>query len=93
MEFLEFCVDDNSHNQITKMLSSLCFRMERKHISKAVELWRQGSVNIVLNNEKKGFSRNSFLEHGPSLCAIGLRVRDSLDTVERASALGASLFS
>lgn len=93
VEFLEFCVDDNSHNQITKMLSSLCFRMERKHISKAVELWRQGSVNIVLNNEKKGFSRNSFLEHGPSLCAIGLRVRDSLDTVERASALGASLFS
>ena len=93
VEFLEFSVDDESHYQITQILSSLCFRMERKHISKAVELWRQGSVNIVLNNEKKGFSRSSFLEHGPSLCAIGLRVRDSADTVERASALGASLFS
>ena len=42
VEFLEFSVDDESHYQITQILSSLCFRMERTtYIKKCLkELWR-----------------------------------------------------
>ena len=81
VEFLEFSVDDESHYQITQILSSLCFRMERKHISKAVELWRQGSVNIVLNNEKKGSRVVHFRTWALLMCDRS-RVRDSADTGE-----------
>ncbi len=92
-EFLEFACDEKSGAILTNMLSTLCFRMERRHVSKSVELWRQGAVNIVVNTEKEGFAHSAFLSHGPSVCDMGLRVKDAETTVERASALGAPVFS
>lgn len=92
-EFIEFACDEASGTQLTQLLSSLCFRMERRHVSKSVELWRQGAVNIVVNTEKEGFAHSAFLSHGPSVCDMGLRVKDAAKTVERASTLGAKVFS
>lgn len=92
-EFIEFAVDDKSAEMLTSLLSSLCFRMERRHISKSVELWRQGAVNIVVNTDKEGFARSAFINHGPSVCDMGLRVKDAESTVARATALGTPSFS
>ena len=92
-EFIEFAVDETAGDALRNMLSSLSFRMERRHISKSVELWRQGAINIVVNSEKEGFAQSVFLEHGPSVCDMGLRVGDAAQTVARASALGAPVFS
>ncbi len=92
-EFIEFAADEKDGDALGAMLSSLCFRMERRHIAKSVELWRQGAVNIVVNTEKEGFAHAAYLSHGPSVCDMGLRVRDAGTTVVRASALGASIFS
>ena len=92
-EFIEFAADAKSGKVLTDMLSSLCFRKERRHISKSVELWRQGAVNIVVNTEKEGFAHTAFVNHGPSVCDLGIRVKDAQKTVDRATALGTSLFS
>ncbi|WP_298849107.1 sugar phosphate isomerase/epimerase and 4-hydroxyphenylpyruvate domain-containing protein [uncultured Ruegeria sp.] len=92
-EFVEFTADETSGAQLVDMLSALCFRMERKHASKSVELWRQGAVNIVVNSEKEGFAHSAFLGHGASVCDMGLRVKDADQTVQRATALGAPNFS
>ena len=92
-EFVEFAADDENGKVLTDMLSALCFRMERRHISKSVELWRQGAVNIVVNTEKEGFAHTAFVNHGPSVCDMGLRVKDAAKTVERATALGTPIFS
>lgn len=92
-EFVEFTADEASGAQLADMLSAMCFRMERKHVSKSVELWRQGAINIVVNAEKEGFAHSAFLGHGPSVCDMGLRVRDADQTVQRATALGAPNFS
>lgn len=92
-EFIEFACDKDTREVLTDMLSSLCFRMERRHVSKSVELWRQGAVNIVVNSEKEGFAAEAFRLHGPSVCDMGLRVRDAIKTVTRATALGAPEFS
>ena len=92
-EFIEFTADDESGQELAKLLSRLCFRKERQHISKSVELWRQGSVNIVVNTDNEGFARRTFEEHGPSVCDMGLRVKDAGQTVARASALGTPIFS
>ena len=67
--------------------------MERRHLSKSVELWRQGAINIVVNTEEEGFAHSAFVNHGPSVCDMGLRVKDAAKTVERASTLGAKVFS
>ncbi len=92
-EFIEFTADEESGAVLTGMLSALCFRMERRHVSKSVELWRQGAINIVVNTEKEGFAHKAFVEHGPSVCDMGLLVKDAEKTVARASALGAPVFS
>ncbi len=92
-EFVEFTADETSGAQLADMLSAMCFRMERKHVSKSVELWRQGAINIVVNSEKEGFAHSAFLGHGPSVCDMGLRVKDADQTVQRATALGAPNFS
>ncbi len=92
-EFIEFAADEKNGKVLTEVLSSLCFRRERQHISKSVELWRQGAVNIVVNTDKEGFAHTAFLNHGPSVCDMGLRVKDAAQTVARARALGAPVFS
>ena len=92
-EFIEFACDEETGAILTDMLSALCFRMERRHVAKSVELWRQGAVNIVVNTDKEGFAHSALQNHGPSVCDMGLRVKDAEKTVARATALGAPIFS
>lgn len=56
VEFIEFAVNEDSGGTLTEVLRSMSFRKERKHVSKSVELWRQGAVNIVVNSETEGFA-------------------------------------
>ncbi|WP_108838041.1 bifunctional sugar phosphate isomerase/epimerase/4-hydroxyphenylpyruvate dioxygenase family protein [Tateyamaria sp. Alg231-49] len=92
-EFIEFAVDAPAKTTLTSVLSALSFRKERNHRSKAVELWRQGAVNIVINSEAKGFAAEARKGHGPGVCDMGLRVADAGQTVKRALMLGAPAFS
>jgi 4-hydroxyphenylpyruvate dioxygenase len=92
IEFIEFAVDEKAADDLTKMLSSMSFRQERRHMTKDVTLWRQGAVNIVINQDTQGYARKAFNNHGPSVCDMGLRVRNADETVARAKALGAKSF-
>lgn len=93
LEFVEFAADNADRDRLTGLLETMCFRKERQHRSKSVELWRQGAINIVINSETKGFAAEARAEHGPCVCDMGLRVRDAEQTVARATALGAPAFS
>ena len=93
LEFLEFAAEGVDRERLTHLLETMCFRKERQHRSKSVELWRQGAINIVVNSETKGFAAEARSEHGPCVCDMGLRVRDAEQTVARATALGAPAFS
>lgn len=93
IEFIEFAVDDDSQVEISNLLTSLRFRKERVHRTKAVELWRQGAINIVVNSDQKGFAGKAFKRHGATICDMGLRVKDASRTVQRATSLGAPQFS
>ena len=61
-------------------------------MNKDVALYRQGDINLVINTENEGFAHSSYLMHGTSAYAIGLKVEDAAATVARAKALGADLF-
>ena len=92
-EFIEFAVDGDGAKDLETTLTSMAFRRERRHLTKAVTLWRQGAVNIVINQEKAGHAGSAFAEHGSCVCDMGLRVHNAAETVERARALGTHDFS
>ena len=92
-EFIEFAVDEMGASQLEAVLTSMAFRCERGHRTKNVALWRQGAVNIVINQDRQGHAAQTFAENGPCVCDMGLRVSDAAETVARAKALGGQEFS
>ena len=93
VEFIEFAANDAEAKTLGDMLHTLGFAPVARHIAKSVTLWRQGGINIVVNTETEGFAHSAYVMHGTSVCDIGLLVEDAGATMERASALGANIFS
>lgn len=87
VEFIEFAVDDKTAEALERFLSGLGFHKTAQHKSKAVTRWTQGSINLVINKEKEGFAHAHYITHGPSVCAIGLRVDNAADAIDRAEKL------
>src|SRR3954454_16608298 len=87
IEFLEFAVDAATGRELAALLRTLGFRHAGHHRSKAVDLYRQGRVNLVLNAEQDSAAAEHFQLHGPSVCALALRVDDAARTVARAKTL------
>ncbi|RYB03912.1 bifunctional sugar phosphate isomerase/epimerase/4-hydroxyphenylpyruvate dioxygenase family protein [Lichenibacterium ramalinae] len=91
VEFVEFAFGEEAGN-FEALIGALGFRRTGTHKSKRVSLWSQNGVNLVVNCDPHGFARSSYLVHGPSVCAIGLRVVDAHALMARAEALGATPF-
>jgi 4-hydroxyphenylpyruvate dioxygenase len=87
IEFLEFAVDEDASGLLGRMLEQLGFCPAGQHRSKAVRLYRQGRLKVVLNSEPDSAAAEHFQFHGPSVCAFGLRVDDAARVVARARAL------
>ena len=92
-EFLEFAADEESGAELAALFAALGFHRAGKHVSKDVEWWRQSEINLVINTEREGFAHASYITHGPSVCALGLRVMDAESATARARALLAQPFS
>ncbi|TIX77218.1 MAG: sugar phosphate isomerase/epimerase and 4-hydroxyphenylpyruvate domain-containing protein, partial [Mesorhizobium sp.] len=87
VEFIEFAADRQDAEQLGSLLRMLGFVEAGRHVSKEVTLYRQGEINIVINTERQGFAHSSFVVHGTSAYAMGLKVEDAAATVARAEAL------
>lgn len=92
-EFVEFTADGASSARLGSTFASLGFTLAGEHRQKKVTRWRQGGVNFVINAEPKGFASAYRSAHGPSICAIGVRVRDKAAVLARAAALGIKAYS
>jgi len=92
VEFVEFAVDATSGEDLGTFLGHLGFRHAGRHRSKAVDLFRQGRINLLLNGEPDSAASYHFQLHGPSVCALGLRVDDAQRALNRARALKCSLW-
>jgi 4-hydroxyphenylpyruvate dioxygenase len=86
-EFLEFAVDEEVGRELAEFLRALGFRHIGHHLSKAVDLFRNGRANLILNAEQDSAAAEHFQLHGPSVCAMALRVDDAARAVARAAAL------
>ena len=92
VEFIEFAADEAEALQLSELLTAMGFQRVGRHRSKDVVLYRQGDINIVINTETDGLAHSSYVTHGTSAYALGLKVADATATVQRARALGAQPF-
>jgi 3-dehydroshikimate dehydratase len=87
VEFVEFAVDDAAGGELARQFARLGFRHTGTHRSKAVELYQEGAASLLLNREPDSAAAYNFELHGPSVCALGLRVDDAGRALARAEAL------
>ena len=93
IEFIEFTTDFANATSLSNLFTQLGFVETGRHKSKQVARYQQGEINLVINTEREGLARSSFIAHGTSVYAFGIRVADAHATVSRAKALGAEVFS
>ena len=75
--FVEFAADASSGAAFESKLNLLGFRKVGHHITKDVDLWQQGPVNIVVNRDPQEHARRIFEKHGLAVCDLGVRVDDA----------------
>ena len=86
-EFVEFAAPERG--VLEPVFTALGFTKVAVHRSKAVDLWRQGDINFIINYEPGSLAAYYAEEHGPSACGLAFRVKDAHAAYERALSLGA----
>ena len=86
-EFIEYAAPDPK--AMGALFERLGFKAIARHRHKNVILYRQGGINFIVNAEPHSFAQRFARQHGPSICAIALRVQDAKIAYERCIALGA----
>ncbi|MES2970155.1 MAG: TIM barrel protein [Pseudomonadota bacterium] len=93
VEFIEFATSPEDVPALEHLLSATGFGRAGHHKSKAVALWRQGGVNVLLNTETTGFAHTAYVAHSTTVSEIALTVADAQATFARARALRADTHS
>jgi len=86
-EFIEYAAPDPQ--ALGALFEKMGFTAIARHRHKAVTLYRQGEINFIINAEQDSFAQRFARQHGPSVCAIALRVKDAAFAYKRALELGA----
>lgn len=86
IEFIEFST--RRPQALGQVLEAMGFRPIARHRSREVLLYRQGSMNIVINAHAEGLPEAAQPGDVPEIAAIALRVRDAGAAWRRAIALG-----
>ncbi|PKF78203.1 3-keto-5-aminohexanoate cleavage protein [Vibrio sp. vnigr-6D03] len=87
VQFIEFALNIKEREALTLLLGNLGFYHAGTHKKKNVELWRQGSINLVMNLEPDSFAQQYHQKHGASVCAVGLTCTDVPQLLDRANKL------
>ena len=87
LEFIEFAT--SKPQALGGALERMGFRPIARHRSREVELYRQGSMNIIVNAQPADVPRTVQPTERPILSAFALRVRDADAAFRRALELGA----
>ncbi|HTR08467.1 MAG TPA: VOC family protein [Paraburkholderia sp.] len=90
LEFVEFAAPNPA--ELGRRFEQLGFKAIARHVSKAVTLYRQGQMNVLVNAEPDSFAARYAQEYGTGICAIGVRVDNAQRAFEHAISLGAWAF-
>jgi len=87
VEFIEFAT--SKPQVLGALLESMGFRQVARHRSREVTLFRQGSMNLVVNAQPIDLPRIGRPVSQTSISAFAIRVRDAQAAIDRATELGA----
>jgi 4-hydroxyphenylpyruvate dioxygenase len=87
LSFIEFAVDESSAETLGALFRRMGFRSLGQHRTKAVTLYGQGDIHLIVNAQPDSFARGRFEAHGTSVCALGMRTTDPQGAVTRATAM------
>lgn len=93
LSFVEFASRGEEVQRLGCYLESMGFSKIGKHKNKAADLYQQGDIRIVLNQETSGHAATQWNARGTTVCDIGIEVTSARDTLERAAHLGNSSFN
>lgn len=86
-EFVEFA--HPNPQELRDLFARMGFSLVARHKTRAVELWQQGDITYVLNDELGSHARGFAGEHGPCAPSMGWRVVDAAHAYKHAVAKGA----
>ncbi|MGR4869834.1 bifunctional sugar phosphate isomerase/epimerase/4-hydroxyphenylpyruvate dioxygenase family protein [Variovorax sp. LARHSF232] len=87
LSFIEFAANDDSAVALGQLFLQLGFKRVGRHRSKAVVLYRQGDIHLIVNGEPDSFARSRFTLHGTGVCALGIRSTHPEQSVQRATGM------
>lgn len=90
-EFVEFAHPDPE--ALRAIFGQMGFTLTARHRSKAIELWQQGDITYILNDEPGSHARAFVDIHGPCAPSMGWRVVDAAHALAHAVAMGATEFT
>lgn len=86
-EFLEFAGPEAKN--LHKLMDQLGFTKVGVHKTQRVTLYRQGGVQFIINESPDSFAHDFMSSHGPSICALALKVNDADKAFKEAIRRGA----
>jgi 4-hydroxyphenylpyruvate dioxygenase len=86
-EFVEFA--HPNPDELRALFTKMGYQLTARHKSKAVELWQQGDITYILNDEPGSHARRFVDEHGPCAPSMGWRVTDAAHAFNHAVKNGA----
>jgi 4-hydroxyphenylpyruvate dioxygenase len=90
-EFVEFAHPEPE--ALRAIFAQMGFTLTARHRSKAIELWQQGDITYILNDEPGSHARAFVDIHGPCAPSMGWRVVDAAHALAHAVAMGATEFT
>ena len=86
-EFVEFAHPDP--DELRRLFAQMGYVRTASHKSKSIEIWQQGDITYVLNDEPGSHARDFVAEHGPCAPSMAWRVADAQHAFEHAVRNGA----
>ena len=87
IEYIEFAT--SKPQALGGILERMGFRLIARHRSREIELYRQGSMNLIVNSHPADIPRTVTPVERPVISAMAIRVRDADAAFRRALDLGA----
>ena len=90
-EFVEFAHPEPE--KLREVFARMGYAHTATHKTKAIELWQQGDITYVLNDEPGSHARRFVEEHGPCAPSMAWRVVDARHAYEHAVSKGATPYN
>lgn len=87
IDFIEYASPEP--RLLEKLFLNLGFKKTGVHKTKSISLFQQGYCQFILNEQANSFAEDFSKEHGPSVCALGFRVKDAMQAFEWTCSQGA----